>query len=183
MLKSKKTLLFGFLVSTLIGVAAIYNIATAQNLTMSDQQVEAIRDNCASAKSTLNQLHSSDALLRVNIGQIYESMTTKLMEQFNSRVTDNNINNSGLVAITASYTSLLDSFRSDYIIYEKQLSLAINFDCQAQPVAFYEAIATARTYRQQIHSDVVGLNQFLDKYRLAIDQFGIDNQAIIGGVK
>ena len=182
-MKSKRTLFLGLIVSALIGVAAIYNIVTVQALTMSDQQIEAIRNNCTSAKSTLNQLHSSDALLRVNIGQTYESMTTKLMEQFNNRVNDNSINNSGLVGITTNYTTLLDSFRSDYIIYEKQLSSAINFDCQVQPVAFYDAIATARTYRQKIHSDVVGLNQFLDQYRLAIDQFEIDNQATIGGTK
>lgn len=180
---SKKILVFGLVLTSILGGMALYEAVAAQILPMSDQQVELIRNNCISAKGTLNQLHSSDALLRVNIGQIYESMTTKLMEQFNSRVAANGIDNASLLVITTNYTVLLDSFRTDYIIYEKQLSSSINFDCQAQPAAFYETVATARLNRQQIHSDVVKLNQFLDQYRLAIDQFEKDNQAMLGGAK
>lgn len=149
---------------------------SAQSVPMTDQQIELIRDSCVSTKNTLNQLHSSDALLRVNRGQTYESISTKLMERFNSRIASNNLNNVSLLSITNSYGTMLDSFRADYINYEEKLTSAINIDCTKQPVAFYDAIAQARIGRDQIHIDVLKLNQFIDQYGVAVDQFSKDYQ-------
>lgn len=157
--------------------------ASAQSVPMTDQQIEQIRNSCSSTKNTLNQLHSSDALLRVNRGQIYESMSTKLMDKFNGRVANNGLNNSNLLSVTGSYNVALDAFRNDYITYEQQLTSAINIDCSKQPVAFYDAIALARVGRDQVHVDVVKLNQLIDQYQLAIDQFGKDYQANSAGTK
>ena len=156
---------------------------SAQNATMTDQQIELIRTNCVSAKNTLNQLHMSDALLRVNMGQIYESMSTKLMERFNGRVANNSLNNTNLVAVTTSYGLMLDTFRSDYITYEEQLSSAIAVDCSKQPVAFYDAISSARTERNNVHADVLKLNQYIDQYQSALNQFEKDYQATSSGAK
>lgn len=149
---------------------------SAQSVPMTDQQIKLIRDNCVSTESTLNQLHSSDALLRVNRGQTYESISTKLMERFNSRIASNSLNNTGLLSITNSYGTLLDSFRAHYISYEKQLTSAVSIDCSKQPVAFYDAIAQARIGRDQVHIDVLRLNQLIDQYGAAVDQFGKDYQ-------
>jgi hypothetical protein len=124
----------------------------------------------------LNQLHASDALLRVNRGQIYESMSTKLMDRFNGRVSNNGFDNTNLVAITKSYGLMLDTFRLDYITYEKQLALAISIDCPNQPVEFYDAVLSARTKRSQVNADVIKLNQFIDQYQLAVNQFEKDYQ-------
>lgn len=151
-------------------------VASAQSVPMTDQQIKLIRDNCVSTENTLNQLHSSDALLRVNRGQTYESMSAKLMERFNSRVASNSLNNTELLSITNSYGAMLDSFRAHYISYEKQLTLAVNIDCSKQPVAFYDAIAQARIGRDQVHIDVLKLNQLIDQYRAAVDQFSKDYQ-------
>lgn len=180
MIISKKLLVTGLVFAVVLGGSLT---VAAQGTPMTDQQIELIRNSCVSTKNTLNQLHSSDALLRVNRGQIYESMATKLMEKFNSRVSGNRFNNTGLVSVTNSYKSMLDIFRSDYIIYEKQLMSAINVNCSNQPVAFYDAVALARTERDQVHADVVRLNQLIDQYQLAIDQFGKDYQATLQGVK
>ena len=172
---SKKLLVTGLLLSGLFCGVFLLN-AGAQTVPMTDPQIELIRNNCASSKSTLNQLHSSDALLRVNIGQIYESMSAKLMEKFNIRVMNNSLNNTNLAVATTNYSLLLEVFRADYMIYEKQLSIAMRVDCNVQPVAFYDAVALARTNRNQIHDDVIKLNQSLAQYIVALDQFGIDNQ-------
>jgi hypothetical protein len=155
----------------------------AQNTSVDDQQIEQIRSNCVSTKNTLNQLHASDALLRVNMGQIYESMSTKLMDRFNGRVANNSINNDNLVSITTNYNLALDTFRSDYRIYEEKLSLALGINCSNQPVAFYDAILSAHTKRSQVHSDVVIMNQYIDKYQSAVNQFEEDYQITIKGTE
>lgn len=155
----------------------------AQGTTLTDQQIELIRSNCLSVKNTLNQLHASDALLRVNRGQIYESMSTKLMDRFNSRASNNGFGNTDLVAVTKSYGLMLDTFRLEYITYEKQLALAISIDCPNQPVEFYDAVLLARTKRSQVNADVVKLNQFIDQYQSAVNQFEKDYQASVERLK
>lgn len=176
---SKKILITSLFFSAFIGIIN----ANAQTVPITDQQIKLIRNNCISTKSTLNQLHSSDALLRVNIGQSYESMSAKLMENFNIRVASNSMNNTSLNTAAINYGLLLDAFRVDYITYEKQLSLAMGINCDVQPVAFYDAVTLARERRNQMHNDILGLNQSLEQYKLTIDQFEIDNQIKLGGVK
>lgn len=156
---------------------------SAQNTSMTDQQIDKIRANCVSAKNTLNQLHVSDALLRVNRGQVYELMSTKLMNRFNSRLANNSLNNNNLVVVTTSYESMLDTFRSDYITYEEQLSSAIAIDCSKQPVAFFDAISSARTERVKVHADILKLNGYIDQYQSAVTQFEKDFKTSPSGVK
>lgn len=182
MCMSKKLLVIGLIISAMLSGTGLLVIA-AQAVPMTDQQVELIRNNCTSTKNTLNQLHSSDALLRVNVGQIYESMLTKLMERFNSRVTNSSLSNAGLATVSTSYGLLLDTFRADYMTYEKQLTSAINIDCSQQPAAFYDAVALARVEREQMHVDVINLDQSLGQYQLALAQFMKDNQAKLEGAQ
>jgi len=179
---SKKILITSLFFSAFICSVFLLN-ANAQTVPITDQQIELIRNNCISTKSTLNQLHSSDALLRVNIGQSYESMSAKLMENFNIRVASNSMNNTSLNTAAVNYGLLLDGFRADYITYEKQLSLAMVTNCNAQPAAFYDAVALARERRNQMHNDILGLNQSLEQYKLTVDRFETDNRIKLEGVK
>lgn len=166
--------------ATLAGASLSHVSATDQP--MNDQQITTIRTNCVSAKNTLNQLHASDALLRVNMGQIYESMSTKLMSGFNGRVSNNHFNNSNLVSAMNTYNSTLDVFRADYINYEVQLSSTLNINCLNQPVSFYDAAASSRTLRNKVHSDIVKLNQYIDQYQSAVVLFENDYTAATQGV-
>ncbi len=173
---SKKALIISLVTMiTLSGVTLLK--VSAEGTAMTDQQIELIRANCLSTKNTLNQLHVSDALLRVNRGQIYESMSTKLMERFNGRVGANGLNNASLTAVTNSYGDQLNAFRADYIVYEQQLASAIKINCQNQPASFYDAVASARLKRTQVNADVIKLNQSLDQYQLSLNQFINDYQA------
>ncbi len=165
----KKTL--GYVAIAILLSGLVVLSAAAQPTSLSDQQLEQIKTNCLSVKNTLNQLHASDALLRVNRGQTYESISTKLMDGFNNRVSGNNYNNSGLTSITTGYSQALDTFRSDYKTYEEHLSTAIGIDCSSRPADFYYAVDAARGYRNQVHADVVKLNQSISQYQSAIDQF------------
>jgi len=163
------------LTSITCGLSALK--VAAENSPVSDQQITIVRDNCASTKSTLNQVHVSDAVLRVNMGQAYDSMSSKLMSRFNDRVSSNSLNNNDLVSVTKKYNSTLDTFRLDYKRYEEQLSLAISIDCSAQPADFYNAVDQADQYRDLVHADVLKLNDYIDQYQTAFDQFEKDYQA------
>jgi hypothetical protein len=149
---------------------------TAQGSDITQQHIDKIRSNCVFAKNTLIQLHASDALLRVNRGQIYESISTKLMDGFNGRVAKNKYNNKKFESVFNNYNHTLDAFRLDYIKYEGHLSVAISTDCLGQPTQFYDAVLVARTDRNQINADIIKLNQYIDQYQLAIEQFEADHQ-------
>ena len=179
---------FKHLLTACVSAALIFSITpllrvSAQDVAMDSQQIDRILSNCTTAKNTLNQLHASDALLRVNMGQSYESMSTKLMDGFNARVSNNKYNNNALVLASNNYNSELDNFRSDYKTYEEQLASAINTDCLKQPVSFYDSVASARTDRNRVHADIIKLNQAIDQYQAAISQFEKNYQLVNSGVK
>jgi outer membrane murein-binding lipoprotein Lpp len=163
---SKRMLAVCLVLATVLSGMTLLH-ANAQTAPMTSQQTE----------------HFSDALLRVNRGQIYESMSTKLMEKFNSRVASNGFSNIDLVSVTTNYGLMLDTFRSDYITYEAQLSSALNINCSNQPVIFYDTVSSARAKRNQVHADVVKLNQYIDQYQSAVNQFEKDYQVAADGAK
>ena len=156
-------------VTVLLGLGV--QTAHAQSNSLTPEQVDRIKSNCTSIKSTLNQLHVSDALLRVNRGQVYESLATKLMDPFNSRLSNNRLDSKATSAVTTSYRNALDSFRNDYRAYEEKLSSAIRIDCANQPELFYTTIEQARTNRTKVHDDVIKLGRYIDDYRTAVDDF------------
>lgn len=154
---------------------------SADDNPISDNQIELVKSNCVTIKNTLNQLHASDGLLRVNRGQIYESMLTKLMDRFNSRLASNNFDNVSMVSTAGQYKVILDNFRSNYKAYEEQLSTTLAIDCAKQPVEFYNSIAASRGRRLIVHSDVVNLNGYIDRYKMDVIQFEKDYNFVADG--
>ncbi|MDB5167106.1 MAG: exported protein of unknown function [Candidatus Saccharibacteria bacterium] len=179
MLNSRRLITLGLLATVVASVVFLTRVS-ADDSSMTDAQIVRIKASCTSAKTSLNQLRVSDALLRVNRGQMYDSMTSKLMSPFNSRVDSNNLNSKDLVSITNNYNTAFTTFSNDYQAYAEQLSSALNIDCQKEPVAFYDAVASSRTKRGQVHSDVVILHQYIDDYATAFGTFVSDNQQTIG---
>lgn len=139
--------------------------------TLTDDQKQQIITGCVSVKNSLTQLHASDALLRVNRGQIYESMGSKLMDRFNDRLGSNSLDNKAMLTVTGSYRTQLATFRTDYISYEQKVSAALSIDCTTKPTEFYTTIEEARTLRATVHSDVLKLHQFIDDYRSSVGDF------------
>lgn len=172
---------FGIVASLLVLITASTS-AHAQS-TPSDEQLRRIGTNCLSAKGSLNQLHASDALLRVNRGQLYESIGAKLMNNFNSRLASNSLDAKGLQLVTTNYLTALETFRSDYQSYERQLGATIRIDCDKEPLAFYLAIEDARDKREKVHADIVRLHQYIDDYRSAVNDFLINFERISGGTE
>lgn len=155
--------------SALFVVPTVVEAQSAPKLTA--EQKNRIIANCVSIKSSLNQLHASDALLRVNRGQVYESLASRLMDRFNDRLGGNGLDNRATLTVTGNYRTQLNTFRSDYINYEQHLSAALDIDCTTKPVEFYEAVETARSLRRTVHSNVTKLHNYIDDYRSAVDDF------------
>jgi hypothetical protein len=172
-----RLVLLSLIVALLLSAFALKN-SYAEDL--SNDQVSRIEANCLSIKGSLNQLHASDALLRVNRGQIYESVGTKLMNNFNSRLNNNGLDNKGLVVVTNQYQTALGIFRTDYQSYEQQLSTTIRIDCTKDATAFHTALVDARLKRNSVHTDVTRLNQYIDDYRSAINDFMINFDRVTG---
>ncbi len=138
---------------------------------LTEEQKQKIVDNCVSIKNSLNQLHVSDALLRVNRGQIYESLGSKFMDRFNDRLDNNSLDNKAMLTVTGNYRTQLTAFRADYISYEQKLSEAIGIDCTEKPIEFYNTVEDARTLRNTVHVDVIKLHQIIDDYRSTVGDF------------
>jgi len=175
---SKKALILGVAVALLLSFG-IFKDSSAQS-SLTDEQLKRISNNCLSIKSTLNQLRTSDALLRVNRGQLYESIGAKLMNNFNSRVSSNNRDAKGLTLIAGNYQTALTAFRDDYRAYALQLSAAIKINCDTQPTQLHAAIIDARQKRAKVHADVIRLNQFIDDYRSGVSDFLINFERTAG---
>lgn len=155
------TLLGAILVS---GFLVVTNVQAQQQTTMTDEHIQRIVANCSQATRTLTQLHASDTLLRVNRGQLYELVSTRLMARLNSRLSLNRLDGSKLVSVAAAYDKALTNFRSRYDTYEDQLSVAIAIDCTKRPVAFYDAVTKARELRALVHVATTDLTKYTNEY-------------------
>jgi len=152
------------------GSLLIVRAAKAQSVPMTEVHIQRIRSNCIDAQSTLNQLHKSDGLLRVNRGQLYESISTKLMAPLNSRITLNKLDGATLVSVTATYENQLEDFRLKYQSYEEAMSRTLKLNCQNQPVAFYDSVGETREKRKLVHDSTVVLQTTIQKYK---DEFEV----------
>jgi hypothetical protein len=154
-----------------VALLAGAHASAQQAVPMTNEHIERIRENCSAADRTLSRLHANDALLRVNRGQLYDLISTKLMARMNSRLAINRLDASRLVSSTASFDRTLSEFRSRYQQYEERLSATLRIDCRKQPVEFYDSVSRARELRQSVHESVQNLGQFLDEYRNEFDTF------------
>ncbi len=142
---------------------------SSQSLTT--DEIEMIRQQCSSKQEALSRLNASDGVLRVNRGQLYESISTRLMARFNSRVASSRLDGGDLFSIVASYESGLSDFRERYIDYERALSEAMRINCSNQPEQFNDKVAEARRLRKLVHEEVVNLHSHIDDYRDAFESF------------
>ncbi len=146
---------------------------------LSDQHKQRIVSNCTSAKASLQQLHRSDASLRVNRGQLYEFISTKLMARLNSRLALNRLDGAELVAAAAQYERTLGDFREAYRLYEKQLTSVLRTDCTKQPEEFYYRVLDARTKRSTVSELVVELGSLTDDYYRAFERFSSEYRSAV----
>ncbi len=167
----KRFLALVVILSTGFATVAIVNIADAETNPITEAHISRIRDNCFEAQATLNQLHSSDALLRVNRGQLFEYISTKLMAPFNSRVALSRLDGANLISIAKNYEDQLEIFRTNYQLYEEGMSRTMKINCKNQPVAFYDAVTDTRAKRKKVHDSVLELQKIIQNYKAEFELF------------
>jgi hypothetical protein len=152
--------------SSLLAILSIvgYRVANAETKKMSSSESSFVVSNCSSIINKVNQLHVSDALMRVNRGQLYETTLTKLMTSFDKRLQNNNIDSTVTSQITSTFSTQLDQFRRDYILYEEQISNAIKLGCTNDTQSFVDSLDKARQLRAVVYLDVQSLNSTIDTY-------------------
>lgn len=123
-----------------------------------------VRENCVSAKITLDRLKVSDTLLRVNIGDEYKIILEKLMNRLNGRAVAEGVDVSTLVRIAAEYKVVQTNFSNGYKDYASSLKSALDIDCIGQPDKFYQAVVSARDKRRALHDFTISMNQLVDAY-------------------
>lgn len=175
----KRVLLLAVLVTTTLSSMAILTIPAraVDSQPITEEHIERIRTHCVDAQSTLFQLHASDAGLRVNRGQLYESMATKLMAPLNSRIVLNRLDSVTLVSIADEYGKQLQQFRAQYQEYEQAMSATLDINCVNEPVTFYDSVADAREKRALTHESAMALHKTIQKYGEAFNVFARDFEA------
>ena len=161
-----------FLAITISAVGIIQATAFADDSdTITDAQLVQIRNRCSEIQTTLSHVHANDALLRVNRGQLYERISTKLMAPLNSRIVLNKLDSTSLVAVTTKYETDLKKFRVNYQAYEELLSDTMKINCVNQPTRFYDSLQQARAKRGEVYKSTQDLTTDITEYKQAFDEF------------
>lgn len=161
-----------FLAITLSAVGIIQTTAFADDGdTITDAQLVQIRTRCSEIQTMLSHVHANDALLRVNRGQLYERISTKLMAPLNSRIVLNKLDSTALVTVTTKYETDLKKFRATYQAYEELLSDTMKINCVNQPTRFYDNLQQARVKRSEVHRSTQDLTADIVEYKKAFDEF------------
>lgn len=139
---------------------------------LTEAQTQAIADSCTVSKIALGNVHSNDAVVRINLGQEYVNISSRLMAPLNSRISLAGRDGVELTRITAEYNQVLQEFRSAYSVYDDSVSRALAIDCRSRQAEYYAAIMTAREERQTVRGLLDGLNELAAEYRTEVDAFG-----------
>lgn len=167
-----------------IGVVMLF-AARTQALDMApliETHKQRIVANCTSAKASLQQLHRSDASLRLNRGQLYEFISTKLMARLNSRIALNRLDGTDLVAAAVRYEHALADFRERYRLYEEQLTAVLRINCSKQPETFYYQVQEVREKRQSVGDITDELEKYILEYYETFERFSHDYTVALRGV-
>ena len=143
---------------------------------VTDDQIAAVKSRCTEVQATLNRLEASDKLLRHNIGSTFLILSDKLMVPLNQRIASNQLDGSGLLAITASYTKAYrgdpeNDFYTAYTKYEDSLLATMRIDCVKQPTTFLDALDEARQNRLKLRQATEQLMKLAEEYKEAFDVF------------
>lgn len=170
----------GFIVSSLVlgGVVAVTGHQSANAaLTVTPEKIESIKNHCTENQATLNRLHQTDAFLRTNRGELYRTISDKLMVPLNRRLASNQLDAGNLLTITADYNKEYRTFFDAYISYDNAMSELLRVDCNREPVSFYNALVDAREKRQVLSKSNQAIQDLIRNYGTEFTSFKKDYEA------
>ena len=134
-------------------------------------QLTKLTTECSSIKKQLAKVHSTDALKRVKLGQIYESISKDLMAKFTARAILNHFSVTNLVAHTSKFDENLNYFKDNYRIYEQELDKLQKMDCEIKENSneFYNQLEKVRYHRRELNYNVIKLHEITENYKKSFD--------------
>lgn len=176
MVKSIKSSIFSISILTIFGVSLIFSpFAMAENkkIDFSDEKAHKIVSECQKIKGQIGKTRSNDALMRVNLGQSYETISDKLMVNLNTRIASNKLNGSKLVEKTAEFNENVIYFRENYQKYEKELTKLSDMKCSDKDIAktFYEQLEKVRYLRSELNYNTTKIAEISKEYKDALREF------------
>lgn len=156
-------------------MAALFVIAErpaqAATTTITPEKVARIRARCVENQAALNRLHQTDAFLRTDRGNLYRTISDKLMVPLNRRLAANQLDGGALITIAADYNTEYNRFYRAYIDYDNALSKVLEIDCDREPVAFYNALLDAREKRIKLSESNLSIKEHIRQYGVVFSDF------------
>lgn len=121
---------------------------------------------CQQVKTRLKQIKLSDAVTRVNYGQVYESLSVNVMTPTNLRLVANNLKPVELLTITDNYQKQFAQFRQNYVNYEEKLSQSLELSCDQNPTQLISSLPELRQLRQKLNANTKTLRQLAGDYQM-----------------
>ncbi|MGO3702146.1 MAG: hypothetical protein ACTJG2_03105 [Candidatus Saccharimonadales bacterium] len=130
-----------------------------------------IEMNCLDVKLKLSKVYEQDGLHRVNAGQIYDTMSNRLMARLNAKIVSDRLDGGDLIKTAAEFEEALVHFRDEYHTYEIAMNRLLKSDCQSRQHAFYIALRDVREGRKAVHESVQEIDKAAKEYYAAFKVF------------
>ena len=169
---------FSYLIVSVLAVAGMIVqppvIAQEMIPATGDTPVDRLQASCDTILGVLRRLHTSDSLLRVNIGQTYNGISVRLMARLNSRLALNRIDSTRFVEIAGQFDQQREDFSRFYSEYEAALSSLTKVDCKSRPTEFYAGLISARDARSRLATTVQSMNDSVSDYQVEVERLKRD---------
>ena len=128
---------------------------------LSENQSNAIKDNCSTIQESLKNVQKKDSRTRVYLGGYFETILSKYIKPLNHRLVENSISDINIINEQTEFANAKTQFSNDFIIYQKSLESLIATNCKENPDDFYDILTTTRALRATVLSDVMNLKQLI----------------------
>lgn len=132
---------------------------------------EPVTMDCLDVKFELGEIHRTDRLLRVTLGEGYDNISSNLMGHLNARIVQNKLDGSELIKIAAEFEEAHAKFRKDYTAYDDALLDLMKANCQSRTQSYYLELQETKALRQIVHDDVQELDALMQRYHDAFKDF------------
>lgn len=132
--------------------------------------VDRLQERCDTVEATIRRLHTTDSLLRVNTGQVYNDISANLIAKLNGRLAINRIDSTELVEIANQFEQARAIFSSNYNSYEESIASLTKINCKNNTAEYYAQLLEARENRQKLAVSVEDLNNLVSDYRVAVEK-------------
>ena len=163
--------LAGFSVISVVLAGLVLVQPTKAETVVTDDLIDKIETNCVENLASLRRLHQTDAFLRNDRGELYQSISKKLMVPLNQRLAANELNGSELVETSADFNKEYTTFYNDYIKYDNAMSQLLDIDCLKEPVTFYTSLLDTRQKRAALNTSDQKLVTYIKQYKAQFDSF------------